>query len=234
METAQPTTSATREIHDLGVLDLTAMKSPDDLAGITAIRDVGAILVPASLAGNLATIPMEDVGATIPIPDDAEINLLTGLVKLGGDALANPPANKDTLVVVGALQFTSPVGTIGYKRLIVVGAVLAPQGSENAIGPVLGHLTGATVYYPPNARFFVGEDRFGRDFFALLAHPIAMYLIGNFAIESDVPADLLKQKVETIGLFGMLAAPPSLIPLLQVLAVEKYGQIVDSTQTTTD
>ncbi|HLZ10590.1 MAG TPA: hypothetical protein VKT80_18535, partial [Chloroflexota bacterium] len=140
------------------------------------------------------------------------------------------PPNHDTLVVVGALQFTSPVGAIGYQRLIVVGAVLAPQGSENALGSVLSHLTGATVYYTSNARFFVGDERFGKEFFTLLDQPLAMYLLGNFAIESDVPADLLKQKVETIALFGNLTAPPHLLPILQVLAVEKRGQILDSTQ----
>ncbi|HLZ07511.1 MAG TPA: hypothetical protein VKT80_02915, partial [Chloroflexota bacterium] len=78
METASPpTTSQTREIHDLGVLDLSAMKSPDDLAGITAIHDVGVILLPDFLAAKLATIPMHDVGTTVPIPDGAKVSVLT-------------------------------------------------------------------------------------------------------------------------------------------------------------
>lgn len=104
MDTTQPTTTPAREIHNLGVLDLTALKSPDDLAGITAIQSVGTILVPESLAAKLATIPMDNVGATVPIPDGAKVSVLTGHVKLGGDALASPPPNQNTLVVVGALH----------------------------------------------------------------------------------------------------------------------------------
>ena len=45
------------------------MKSPDGLAGIGLITNVGAILVPQSLATKLLLIPMTNVGLTLPIAD---------------------------------------------------------------------------------------------------------------------------------------------------------------------
>ena len=54
---------------------------------------------------------------------------------------------------------------------------------------------------------------------------MAMILVGEFAIERGVPADLLKEKVSQILLAGDLHAPQELLPLVQVLTVEKAGNI---------
>jgi hypothetical protein len=80
-------------------------------------------------------------------------------------------------------------------------------------------------YYSGKPRFFVGSERFGRGFFEMLEGPMAMILVGDFAIEPGVPADLLKEKVSQILLAGDLQAPQELLPLVQVLTVEKAGNI---------
>jgi len=216
----------TGEVRRVGLLDLTGMKSPEDLAGITKIIRVGTILVPESLTQALAKIPMERVGAVVPIPEGENVRVHTGQIKMSGEALAHPKNEEDVLVVVGQLMITSPVEKVGYKGLVVIGQVLAPKGSEDALGAGINRLTGQTIYYPENARFFIGEDRFGKAFFEFLEGPMAMVLIGEFTIEPDVPTDLLREKVSEITLMGELKASKEMVPLLQVLATEKYGEIL--------
>jgi hypothetical protein len=214
-----------RQIQNLGVLDLTGMKSPDDLAGIESIGAVGVILVPEPLVSKLGTIPMKAVGAVVPVPQGEHVKVLTGLVKLSGEALANPTVGEDTLVVAGVLQVTTPVEKVAYKRLVVAGVILAPKGSESAIGAAISRLEGATVYYSGNPRIFAGSDRFSSAFFELLEDRTSVVLVGGFVVEPDVTPDLLKRKVAEIMLVGALEAPRALVPLLQVLTTERQGVI---------
>lgn len=213
-------------ISKLGVLDLTAMRSPDDLAKITRIEQVGVVLAPESLVSHVMQIPMHGVGATVPVPNGANVRVMTGQVKMGGEALAVSRGDGDVLVVVGQLILTSPVEGVGTVRLVVAGQILAPKGSEAALGSAITRLVGQIVYYTGEPRFFSGTDRFTRGFFEYLDKPVTLVLAGTFAIEPDTPVDLVKQKVAQIVLAGTLKAARDLVPLLQALATEKAGTIV--------
>jgi hypothetical protein len=213
-------------ISKLGVLDLTAMRSPDDLAKITRIEQVGVVLAPESLVSHVMQIPMHAVGGTVAVPEGANVRVIIGNIKLGGEALAAPTSDGDVLVVVGQLILTSPVESAGNVRLIVAGQILAPKGSEAALGAAITRLMGQTVYYTGEPRLFTGSDRFARGFFEYLEQPVTLVLAGNFAIEPDTPVDLVKQKVAQIVLAGTLKAARDLVPLLQALATEKAGTIV--------
>jgi hypothetical protein len=206
------------------MLDLTAMKSPEELDRISSIENVGAILVPEPLMGRLAGIPMKNIGGMVPIPEGENVKVLTGQMKLAGEAFAEP-GETDVLVVAGQLIITTPVERIGYRRLIVSGQVLAPEGSEVALAAGITRLSGQVVYYCGTPRLLMGDDRFRKAFFELLEEPVTLILMGNHVIEGGVPASLLREKVGQIVLFGNLKAPDELLPLVQVLATEKYGNI---------
>ena len=64
---------------------------------------------------------------------------------VGGDGLG---AADDVLVVIGMLIISSPVTGPVPKRLHVIGSVLAPRGSEQALGQALAGGTGSVTYYP--------------------------------------------------------------------------------------
>lgn len=295
-------------IQNLGLLDLTGWTSVEDLSRIKRIANVGAILVPRSMTAALAGIPKENVGATIPVPDGEGIraSVHTGAVSMGGDALAG--AGNDVLVVTGVLVITSPVERVAYRDIVVTGLVLAPYGSEAALGPAITRLTGAVIYYTyaqgqevrvmpgdvtlsgealanpgggPNdvlivagevlltspvprlgyqhlvvageliapresepllspmmtvagetiwysgkpPRSFTGNDRFTRGFFELFDEPVTLVLKGGYEIASDVPPELLRQKVAEIMLTGSITAPERLVPMLQFLTTRKKGSI---------
>src|SRR5215210_8089421 len=78
-----------REIANVGVLDLSAMESPEALDGVRRITNVGVILVPQPLIQKLSTIPMANVGTTIPVPVGVKLRAFTGETILSGEALAN-------------------------------------------------------------------------------------------------------------------------------------------------
>ena len=212
-------------ISNVGVLDLTGMKSTEELAGIGSISRLGIVLVPETLMSGLLAVPMEKVGATVPVPAGENVKLVTGQMKTTGEALASAGREEDVLVVAGQLLVTTPVERVGYGEMIVAGQVYAPQGSEGALTAGISRLIGQVFYYSGKPRFFVGSERFGKGFFEVLEGPMAMILVGDFAIERGVPADLLKEKVTQILLAGNLQAPQELLPLVQVLMVEKAGSI---------
>jgi hypothetical protein len=136
------------EIKDVAMLDLTALTSAEELDGITRISDVAAVLVPESLMAAVVGIPMDDVAMVVPVPDGVEVRSHTGALVMGGEALAGPAAENATLVVTGTLILTSPVERVAYRQVIVTGLVLAPHGSESALGAGLTRVTGSVDFYP--------------------------------------------------------------------------------------
>jgi hypothetical protein len=295
------------EVTDVALLDLTSLTSAEDLAGITRISDVAMVLVPESLMAAVVGIPMDDVAMVVPVPGGVEVRVHTGAMVMGGEALAGPEVKDSILIVTGTLILTSPVPRVAYRQIIVIGLVLAPHGSEAALGAGLTRVTGSVDYYPyaegqeikvstgqlradgevlanpsggpddllvvagqlivtgPVAkvgyrrilvagqmlaprdsqavlgpvtvvkgqlawyggqpRFFVGKERFGRSFFDLLDRPLTLALVGSFEIDSDVPPELLRDKVAEIVLVGKLIAPSQLVGVLQLLTTEKLGVI---------
>ena len=150
-------------IEDRGVLDLSHLTSPDELAAITRISEVGAVVLPESLAGAYAAIPVSEVGATIFVPDGLTARVHVGPLVVGGDGLGTPD---EILVVVGVLVITGPVTGELPRRISVVGSVFAPRGSEAALGRVFGGGVGTVNYYryepgqeSPHVKMLSGQVR---------------------------------------------------------------------------
>jgi hypothetical protein len=138
-----------REICNVALLGLTGATCEQTLDGVGRIANVATILVPESLLGKLMAISMQDVAATVPIPDGKRVRVMSGQVTLSGEALANTDGPADeVLVVVGQLVITTPVQRVGFAQLISIGQVIAPVGSETALGAGLTRMTGQIAYYP--------------------------------------------------------------------------------------
>ncbi|MEV6633539.1 hypothetical protein AB0M54_22600 [Actinoplanes sp. NPDC051470] len=127
-----------------GMLDLSHLTSPDQLAAITRISRVGVVVVPESLAGAYAAIPAEDVGSTVFLPDGVKPRVHVGPLVVGGDGIGSPD---EILIVVGVLVVIGAVTGDLPQRISVVGSVFAPRGSEAALGRVLGGGVGTVSYY---------------------------------------------------------------------------------------
>jgi len=92
---------------------------------------------------------MQNVAATVPVPDGKTVRVMSGQVTLSGEALANANGPQDeVLVVAGQLIITTPVKHVGFAQLITMGQVLAPVGSETALGAGLSRMSGQVAYYP--------------------------------------------------------------------------------------
>lgn len=140
---------AGREIRNVALLDLTGAEAATALDGVTRISNVATILAPESLLARLSSIPMENVAATVPVPEGTRTRVFSGQITLGGDALAGSDADHhEVLVAAGQLILTSPVTRVGYTDLILLGQVIAPTGSETALGAVSRRLSGQVLYYP--------------------------------------------------------------------------------------
>jgi hypothetical protein len=140
-----------RVISKEAVVDFGHLTSPEELAGIARIEKVGTVIVPRSLAAAYARIPTSKIGATVFVPDGANVRVHTGSLTVSGDGLG---AADDVLVVIGMLIITSPVTGEVPRQVTVVGLTLAPRGSEAALGRVLGGGSGSVSYY----RYTEGQD----------------------------------------------------------------------------
>ncbi|MBM7567538.1 hypothetical protein [Paenibacillus sacheonensis] len=217
-------------IENVGMLDLTG-KQEDDLSGVTLIQNVGLILVPQALTAALMKIAQKNVGLTVTLPEpsaNGKLKVISGQVTIGGEAFANENGSADdVLVIVGQVIVTSPVAKIGFGEVHAAGQFIFPKASEAILAGGITRLAGQIVYYHKEApRLFVGNDTFSKGFFELFDTPMSMVLVGDFEFESDVDIALLKQKVTEIVLVGSLKAPKPLVPLLQLLAVTKLGDII--------
>jgi hypothetical protein len=294
-------------VENVAVLDLSTMRSEEELARIKSIRNVANVIVPESLAGALAAIPMRNVANVVPVPDGARVNAHVGAMTMGGAALAASGDAPTVLLLTGALVITSPVERVGLHSIMTVGAVVAPEGSEAALTPALRRTVGRVVYYPwvegqavkvfqgdtrmkgealanpgggpddiaifagtlvvtrPVAkvgfrrivvvgtlaapeesemalspslvmvgdaiwysappRIFSGAEHISAGFFELLDEPVTLVLSGAIQFESDIPVQLFKEKVAAVAISGAVKASRELVPLLQVLAVQKSGVI---------
>ncbi len=214
-------------IEDMGLLNLMSAKSPEDFAFIEAIEDVGAILVPSSLAMALMKVPMEDVGTIVPVEDGVDFVVVSGQTSLTGESLAAGDPER-SLLIVGQVFVTTRVEKVGYKGVHVVGQMFAPRGSEAALTPVLRNITGQVMFVPPDARLLFNEERYGKEFLEALPRPTPLVVFGTLTLEEDVEAELLRRVVPEVVLFGTIRAPRRLHPTLQVLTIEKFGTITEA------
>jgi hypothetical protein len=193
-------------VSDQPVADFSHLTSPEQLAAISRIEDVALVIVPESLAAAYAAIPSSQVAATIYVPDGATVRVHTGVLAAGGDGLG---AADDVLIITGMLIITSPVTGPVPKRIHVTGSVLAPRGSEAALGPALATVTGGVSYYRPadgqDIKVLSGQVRLSG---ALLANPAGeaddmLIAAGQVVITGEVTTVGYRQVV----IAGQLAAP---------------------------
>ena len=213
-------------IRDVAMLDLTPLTSAEDLAGITRLEDVAIVLVPESLMSAVVAIPMDDVAMVVPVPDGVQVHNHTGALVMGGEALAGPQAENAILVVTGTLVLTSPVPKVAYRQVIVIGLVLAPHGSESALGAGLTRVTGSVDYYPSAERQEVkvstGQLRADGEF---LANPTGgpddiLVVAGQLIVTGPVATVGYRR----IVVAGQLLAPRASQPVLGPAIVVK-GQL---------
>ena len=214
-----------REIRHVALLDLTGAGAAEALNGVRRISHVATILAHESLLARLSSIEMDHVAAVVPIPEGSQVRVLSGQLVLSGEALANPNTDQEAvLVIAGQLVLTTPVERVGYKQLIIMGQLLAPMGSETAIGAGLSRMGGQVQFYPytPGAsvRALTGSIRLSG---AELANPTGqpgdiLLAVGQLVIE-DVPEQIGYQSIVAVGQVlapraGQAALAGRLLPLV--------------------
>ncbi|HEX6524541.1 MAG TPA: hypothetical protein VF070_31740 [Streptosporangiaceae bacterium] len=188
------------------VADFSHLTAPEQLAAIARIEHVALVIVPESLAAAYAAIPSSKVAATIYVPDRANVRVHTGVLVVGGDGLG---AAEDVLIVTGMLIMTSPVTGPVPRRIHVVGSMLAPRGSEAALGPALAGVTGGISYYASadgqDVKVLSGQLRLSG---AMLANPTGqaedmLIAAGQIVVTGEVTTMGYRQVI----IAGQLVAP---------------------------
>lgn len=201
------------------VADFSRLRSPGELAAVSRIENVGMVIVPESLAAAYAAIPASGVGGVVYVPDGANVRVHVGPLVVGGDGLG---AADDVLAVVGILAVTSPVTGPVPKQVHVVGSVLAPRGSEPALGAVLGTIVGSVTYYPyaegQDVKVLTGQTKLSAAMLANAAGQPGDVLLaaGQVLVTGTVTRVGYAQVILTGQVIGPAASRDVLEPRLQV------------------
>jgi len=222
-ETEATAGRAARVVTGEAVVDLSHLTEPDQLAVISRIEKAAVVIVPESLAAAYAAIPTLKVASTLYVPSGVNVRVQTGSLEVGGDGLGAPD---DVLVVIGLLIITSPVTGPVPKRIYVVGSVLAPRGSEQALGQALAGGTGGVTYYPyaegQDVKMVSGQVKLSP---AVLANPTGrpedmLVVAGQVVVTGEVTT----VGYRTVLMAGQLAAPAASRDVLEP-AIQMQGQV---------
>ena len=221
-ETETPAGRGGRVVKDEAVLDLSHLTEPGQLDAISRIEDVAVVIVPQPLAAAYAAIPRTDVASTLYVPTGANVRMQTGSLVVGGDGLGD---ENDVLLVIGLLLITSPVTGPLPKQIYVVGSVLAPRGSEQALGQALAGGTGSVSYYPyaedQHVKVLSGQVRLSPAVLANAAgRPDDILVVAG---EVVVTGEITTVGYRTALIAGQLAAPAASRDVLEA-AIEVQGQ----------
>ncbi len=213
-----------RVVTGEAVLDLSHFTRPDELAVFSRIEHVAVVIVPDTLAAAYSAIPTKSVASTLYVPAGVNIRMQTGSMVVGGDGLG---AADDVLVVIGMLIISSPVTGPVPKRIHVIGSVLAPHGSEQALGQALAGGAGSVTYYPyaegQQVKVLSGQVRLSP---AVLANPAGqpddiLVVAGQVVVTGEVTA----VGYRTVIIAGQLAAPAASRDVLEP-AIQTQGQAI--------
>jgi len=204
------------------------LTSPVERVAYKQLIVMGQLLAPVGSETGLGAglTRMSGQVQYFPYTARASVRVATGSVRFTSTGLANPTGQPtDILVSVGQLVITDLPQKIGYQRIVAVGQVLAPHGSQGVLAGQVHSVAGQIVYYTAPPRLFDGKDTFYGAYFELLNEPITLVLDGHFVFDDDVSPDVLKQKVAAIVLDGHVVASRRLVPMLQVLTIARDGTI---------
>jgi hypothetical protein len=222
--TDTPASRPGRVISGEAVVDLSHLTEPSQLDAISRIVKSALVIVPEALAGAYAAIPTMKVASTLYVPTGGNVRVQTGSMVVGGDGLGAPD---DVVVVIGLLIISSPVTGPVPKRLYVVGSVLAPRGSEQALGQALAGGSGSVTYYPytegQEVKVLSGQVRLSGAVLANSAgRPDDVLVVAGQVV---VTGEVTTVGYRTAVIAGQLAAPAASRDVLEP-AVQIQGQVI--------
>jgi hypothetical protein len=172
-------------------------------------------------------IPMDHVGL-IEAVEPGVTKDIAGATRVAASFLAAGDP-ETTLAVMGTLVITTPITEIGFKKLRVMGVLLAPEGSEAALGERLDSVKGVVAYYPLDKgapRFFMDKAEITAEFMELLPEAGPWVIVGQLTFDASVTPAMVRDRVTQIILTGEIRAPRALQAQLRVLATDMTGAIV--------
>ncbi|NNG36383.1 hypothetical protein [Nakamurella aerolata] len=211
----------------LVVTGMLLITSPVTAPVTGSISVTGTVLVPRGSEGNVGAA-MSGTGALVPYAwaEDQQVRLMSGQSSLSGAALTNTAGQpQDILVLAGQTVITGEVGDIGYQQILVAGQSAASVEAQASLEQYLTILGQFGWYRGSQPRTLLNDAELAAGYFELIQPDTSLVVFGNLTLADDVTPELLRQKVTDIVLFGNLTAPAALVPMVQALTIEQYGNI---------
>lgn len=215
------------EYHDMALCDLRPLNSPAAIREITAIRDVGLLLLPKDAdeetAAALAGIPKQDVGMTLYLERDATVGVLTGMQEL----YAEDFAQDKTYYLINGLAVIHSLPEEGTTALYLNGIAVLHESLRGAAHVRFGMVNGLKFYrYFDRAKLFGNTAELDAAFFDYL-EPGTMVLAGNtLTLAPDVTVEQLRDGRFQFAAGNKIRCSRPLLPYVQ--AISSAGNTIEA------
>jgi len=216
-----------RRIKTAGVLDLRGVPA-EEVAKIEHIEVAGVILADPANRAALGEVPMQLAGSVVVAPPDLRVIVQPDLEVT--KAMLEGMSAGQKVMMVGNVFFKPEVppslAAEKFEDLRIVGILLACEG---LLGAMFGKLeiTGVTITLSDTAAAVVratGKTEITADYLSRFEDGTIYVNIGQTALASDLPEDLVAQKIAQYHNVGQTTGPERLLNLLRSRCPTNLGE----------
>ena len=208
-----------KTIGNINILDL-RKATKATLEGIERVENVNIVLTSPETRDLLGHVKLKGINATATIATDVETQLSMGPVTLSRrhfEGQTKPSVH----LVMGPLfvEPDTPAEEIESKiaGLVVMGPLVCPDSLAGLLQSKGTQLMGPLRPYPADATLVRGGVELNAQFLNSLEDDTSLFIFGPVQATQEIPADLLRRKIRSLGIQGSLCVSEENLELLRGL-----------------
>ena len=213
------------QVENVGLLDLRGA-SPEAMARLKVVRNVGLILVDAGQASALTNVRMENTGTIAEAHPDERI--LIGPSTDFNKAVLEGMEPGLRLTVIGIVTFDPdiplPLLSEKFAFLRLIGVLIAPAGVQGALLGKMEH-TGVAIILKASGPILknIGAVRITTGYLSHMKPGTVFLNIGEARIDPEVTVGMISEKIIEYHNVGHTVGPTDVVQWLQVNAPTQLG-----------
>ena len=212
-------------ISNVGTLDIRSA-SPETLAGIGKVGNVGMILYSPETAPLLAGMNIGNLGMSVEASADAQ--MITGELEIDSSYIKNQPKPPE-LLVLGRLiikpEVTAEEIENGLEKLVVCGLVLCPEPLMGVVRAKLSDFEGKILPYSESMQFVKGKITLDQSYLEGLEDNSQLLVMGKIDAPEVLAEELLTRKITSMHVMGKISCREENLATLRSLLDGKGGEV---------
>jgi len=214
-----------KTISNVGTLDIRTA-SPETIAEIGKVGNVGMILYSPETAPLLARMNIGNMGMSVEASADAQ--MITGELEIDSDYIKNQPQPPE-LLVLGRLiikpEVTAEEIENGLEKLVVCGMVLCPEPLMGVVRAKLSDFEGKILPYSESMQFVKGKITLNQSYLEGLEDGSQLLVMGKIDAPEVLAKELLTRKIAGMHVMGKISCREENLATLRSLLDGKGEEV---------